>query len=378
MPLLAEKKSVQIRPVSSPQDFSEFIELPFRLYRNDPFWVPPLRAEAKEILSSKNPFWEHAEKALFLSFRNGRLTGRIAAITNRLHENIHQEACGFFGFFECENDPESAEGLLSQAQDWLQRKGKKLMRGPLNPSINDECGLLVEGFDSSPYILMTYNPPTYASLLEGYGLKKAKDLYAHTLPCHDPLPERISRLVARLQKNKEISIRPLNMRRFKKDLQIVQDIYNDAWEKNWGHIPMTQNEIQYMATKLKPILVPQAIRFAEINGKPVGFTLMLPDVNQTLKHLDGNLGILGTIKFLYYFRRINQLRLLALGVKPEYRNKGIEALLYHDARETSQKLGWINSELSWTLEDNEAINAGIQAMGGRHYKTYRIYEKQLN
>lgn len=375
-PRLSVPQSGTAFPVRSGADWEAFLSLPWEVYRGDPLWVPPIVADVREILSPPNPFWRHAERELFLVRKGSRIVGRCAAILDRLYNECQNDACGFFGFFECLQDAEAARALLDAARGWLASKGMRRMRGPASPSMNDECGLLVKGFNDPPAVMMPYNPSYYTELLEGAALSKAKDLYSYFINSAWPFPKRLSRLSELIERREGVRIRPLEMGRWDRELQTIRDIYNQAWEKNWGFAPMTPAELDYMAGKLKPILHPDAVHFAEVRGVVAAFSILLPDVNQALRHLDGKLGLWGTLKFLFYSRRITRTRLVTLGIRKEYRNRGLDVLLYREAWRTAFRKGW-TGELGWILEDNELMNRGMQALEAEQHKTYRIYETAL-
>lgn len=375
MPIQHSAK-LSIQTLRSARELENFMALPWKIYERYPFWVPPLKQEVRETLTEKNPFWQHAEKELFLAQMNGELVGRIAAIKDERHNQFHEESCGFFGFFECVNNAEVAKSLLDAAREWLKSKGMRLMRGPASPSMNEECGLLVDGFDDPPAIMMPYNPPYYRDLLEASGLKKSKELYAYFLDSKDPIPERIRFLAERIVKKENVRIRHLRKNDWEQEMRRIGEIYNQAWEKNWGFTPMTSAELEHMASKLKPVLIPEAVHFIEVGGESVAFSIILPDINQVLKKLNGNLGLWGSLKFLYYFRKISRIRLIALGVKKAFRNRGLEILLYKEAWVTARRRGW-TSELGWILENNENMNRGMEALNGRLYKRFGIYEQEI-
>ncbi len=370
---------MEILQVSDRRGMDQFIRFPWRVYKGNPNWVPPLTNEVKFVLSDKNPFFHHAEAAYFLARDGDEVVGRIAAIIDRNHINIHNEQAGFFGFFECLPEPTVAGALLDTAARWLKNRDIEIMRGPMNPSTNDECGFLAEGFDSPPMIMMTYTPPYYLDFMEQCGLSKAKDLYAYIsiikeVAAGDRLEKLSSRIKARLP---GLAIRPMNMKNFIKELSAVKEIYNSAWSKNWGFVPMTDDEIDSMAKRLKPLVVPELAVMAEVDGKPAGFMLTVPDYNQVLARLNGKLGLLEIIKFLWYSRKITDIRVIIMGVKEEYRKKGIEGLLFLESFLSAQAKGYIRSEMSWVLEDNVLMQKGCELMGGKLYKKYRIYEKRL-
>ncbi len=368
-----------IEQVNNKTGMDRFIRLPWKIYDGDRNWVPPLISEVKFILSDKNPFFRHAEAAYFLARQNGDIVGRIAAIIDRNHINIHAEQAGFFGFYESVNDPAIAEGLLAEAAKWLKERGIEIMRGPMNPSTNDECGFLLDGYDSAPMIMMTYNPRYYLDLMEACGLEKAKDLYAFILNVDEVAAgdrlERLSRGVkARVP---GLTVRPINMKAFKSELEKVKEIYNAAWSRNWGFVPMTEEEIDSMAKRLKPLVVPELAVMAEIDGSPAGFMLTVPDYNQVLSKMNGRLGPVEIVKFLWYSKKISDIRVMIMGVKEEYRKKGIEGLLYLESFKAAAKKGYRRSEMSWILEDNTVVHKGCELMGGKLYKKYRIYEKNI-
>jgi GNAT superfamily N-acetyltransferase len=341
-------------------------------------WVPPLKSDVRDILTEKNPFWQHAERELFLAKIDGEVVGRCAAIVDQGYIDFHEETCGFFGFFECVDDEAVSSALIDAAREWLQEKGMSIMRGPASPSLNEECGVLIEGFDDPPAIMMPYTLPYYPKLLEAAGLRKSKDLLSYHIPPMNPIPKRIENLSKRISRKGNIRVRSMKKGCWDEELAIVRDIYNEAWEKNWGFSPMTSAELDDMAAKLKPIVHADAVHFVEVDGKVVAFSILLPDVNQVLKRLNGKLGIWGTLKFLYYFRKIDRLRLVTLGVRKEFRSRGLEVLLYREAWITARRKGWTSAELGWILEDNEKMNRGMQALEGRVYKKFRIYDQVIN
>jgi GNAT superfamily N-acetyltransferase len=353
----------------------QFIEFPYSLYRGDPHWVPPLRIAVKELLDrSKHPFYANAEAAFFLARQDGRIVGRVAAILDKAHNRFHEEQAGFFGFFEAIDDQAVAEALLMRARQWLRERGAKFMRGPVNPSTNYECGLLVEGFNSDPMVMMTYNPPYYAALMEKAGLHKAKDLYAYLSNANTISTEKIERVADKALRATGVRVRPIDLKNFNADVERVWHVYNSAWERNWGFIPMSREEFAAMGKEMKQILKPELVLIGEVKDKVVGFALALPDVNQALKPANGSLFPTGLLKILYYQRLIKSVRVLALGVVEEYRSTGLAAGFYATLVRNARKLGFGDSEMSWILEDNVLMNRSLEAMGAKRYKTYRIYE----
>lgn len=376
--LSVHSSSVRIVPVRSRRDLHQFLTLPWKMYQGNPHWVPPLLSEVKRLLNRrKHPFHLHADVEYFLAFRGEEAVGRIAATVNYQYVHFHNQSVGFFGFFECIDDPEVATVLLQTAEQWLVARGMARVLGPMSFSTNEECALLVDGFQSPPAIMMPYNPPYYATLLEGAGYTKAKDLLAYFLDGNIPPPERLSRGVARLQQRHEITIRPVDLRRFRQDVDLIQEVYNSAWEQNWCFVPMTPEEIADLAKQLRTIGNPNLCLLAERKGETVGFALGLPDYNQALRHINGRLFPLGLLKLLWYRRSMNGSRVLALGLKPGFRNMGIDAMLYLRLWEEAPKNGYPLVECSWILEDNWPMRRGLERMGGKITKTYRIYEKTL-
>ncbi len=371
---------MNVEIVSDKTGLDQFIRFPWDVYREHPNWVPPLVSEMKFVLGGKNPFFRHAEAAYFLARKNGNVAGRIAAIIDRNHINLHNEQAGFFGFFECLPDPSIAASLLAAASNWLKERDIEIMRGPMNPSANDECGFLLEGFDSPPMIMMTYTPSYYLDYMERCGMTKVKDLYAYISVIKDQIvkSERLEKLAKAVKARiPGLTIRPANMKQFDKELNAVKDIYNSAWSHNWGFVPMTDEEIDSMAKRLKPLIIPELLIMAEVKGNPAGFFMAVPDYNQALGKINGRLGPVGIMKFLWYSRRISDIRVLTMGVKEEYRRKGIEGLLYLESFKAAMKKGYERAEMSWVLEDNTLMQKGCELMGGKLYKKYRLYEKKL-
>ncbi len=370
---------MKIEQISNKKELDEFIRFPWKVYQGNSNWVPPLVSEMKFVLGDKNPFFKHAEAAYFLARRDREVVGRIAAIVDRNHINIHKEQAGFFGFFECLPDVTVAQALLDAAAAWLRERDIEIMRGPMNPSTNDECGFLLEGFDSPPMIMMTYTPRYYLDYMEQCGLSKSKDLYAYISVIKDvKAGEKLEKLASSLKRRiPGLVVRPAEMKNFARELESVKDIYNSAWSHNWGFVPMTDEEIESMAKRLKPLIVPELLLMAEVNKSPVGFYMAIPDYNQVLKRLNGKLGPVQMIKFLWYSRTISDIRVLTMGVKEEYRKKGIEGLLYLESFKAALRKGYKHAEMSWILEDNILMKKGCEFMGGKLYKKYRIYEKRI-
>jgi len=365
---------IEVVAVDSDKALKRFVELPYGLYRGYSHWVPPLRIAVKELLDrKKHPFYADAEAEFFLALRDGEVVGRVAAILNKAHNRFHGENAGFFGFFESVDDPAVAGALLQQARKWLFERGATLLRGPVNPSTNYECGMLVEGFDSDPMVMMTYNPPYYPALMDQIGLHKAKDLYAYLSHADRVDLKKIGRIAARVLGN-GVAVRPIDMKHFDADVARVWEVYSAAWAHNWGFIPMSKEEFVLMGKEMKQILKPELVLLGEVGGRVVGFALALPDINQALKPAGGKLLPTGIVKILYHQRLVRSVRVLALGVVEEYRASGLAAGFYATLVGNARKLGYGDCEMSWILEDNVLMNRSLEVMGAERYKTYRIYE----
>ena len=366
---------IEVAPVDGKEALKQFIELPYSLYHRDPHWVPPLRIAVKELLDrAKHPFYANAEVEFLLARQDGRVAGRIAAIFDKAYNRFHQEEGGFFGFFESVDDPAVAEVLLSRAWQWLRERGAKFMRGPVSPSTNYECALLVDGFDSDPMVMMPYNPRYYAALMEKAGLRKAKDLYAYLSNANTISMDKIERVADKALRATGVRVRPIDMKNFNADMERAWQVYNSAWERNWGFVPMSREEFAATGKEMKQILKPELVLIGEVGDKPVGFALALPDVNQALKPAKGSLFPTGLLKILYYQRLIRNVRVLALGVVEEYRTTGLASGFYATLVRNARKLGFGDCEMSWILEDNVLMNRSLEVMGAKRYKTYRIYE----
>jgi len=299
--------------------------------------------------------------------------GRIAAVQNHLHNKQHRDKIGFFGLFECERDPAISRALFNTAAEWLRQHGLDTMRGPASFSLNEECGLLVQGFDGPPVVMMAYNPPWYEQLVESYGFTKAKDLLAYYLP--NALPtERMLRLADKMRERYRVSVRTLDKRRFWDEVALVRQVYNEAWQENWGHVPMTEAELTYMAKQLKPVVDPSLVVFAEADGELAGFGLALPDLNVPLKHMNGRLFPFGWAKALWYSRKITTARILILGVLVKHRRSGVAELMELELLKNGPARGIVNAEFSWILEDNMMMRAPLEKMGAAVYRVYRMYD----
>jgi GNAT superfamily N-acetyltransferase len=377
---LSSGLGVHVAPVRKRHDLRRFLTLPWCIYRGNAFWVPPLLFDLKKLLDPRrHPFHQHADVQYFLAWRGEEVVGRIAAIVNHQHVRFHDEPTGFFGFFESIDDEQVSTALLTTAERWVTERGMKAIRGPMNFSTNEECGLLVDGFQSPPNIMMPYNWPYAARLIEAAGYGKAKDLLAYLIDGRADAtpPPRLVRGIERLQQQQQVTIRPIDLRRFRQEVDSLLEVYNSAWERNWGFVPMSPAETAALAAQLRWVGDPSLCLFAEVKGETVGFALALPDYNQALRHIDGRLFPLGLFKLLWHKRKINGARVLTLGLKPDFRRSGIDAMLYLRLWEEAPKHGYPLVECSWILEDNWPMRRGLERMGARLYKTYRIYEKEL-
>jgi GNAT superfamily N-acetyltransferase len=376
-PLKGAQPAVTLVPVTSRALRRQFVELPYGLYRGVPHWVPPLRRDEHHRLSpAHNPFWAHARIELWLARQGGRITGRVAAIEDHLYNERQGEPITWFGFFEA-TDTATAAALLGAVEKQARGWNSRVVRGPVNPSLNDSAGLLIDAYDTDPYVLMPYNPVTYPSFVETAGYVKVKDLLAWSVDLTVPVSERVSRVAARVAARHGLTVRTVNLAAFDRDLAILQEIYRAAWDDNWGFVPPTDAEIRQLAADLKPVLDPGMVLFVEMRGRPVACSVALPDVNQVLKRMHGRLFPFGILHFLRRRQIIDQTRLLLLGVLPEARRIGLYPLLMAESYRRAAARGYRQGEMSWTLEDNHAVNAGIEAIGGRRSKTYRLYEKAL-
>jgi len=374
---MTRQAPIEIAAADTPRLRRQFVEFPYALYASDPDFVPMLRRDEHRRFDRRhNPFLEHAEIHPWLALSDGRTVGRIAAINDRLHDAAHGEQVTWFGFFEA-TDAEVARALLDKVEAHASTRASRAVRGPVNPSLHEAAGLLIDGFGSEPRVLMPYNPPSYPRFVEGAGYAKVKDLYAWDLDLTKPVPERIVRIANRVRKRYGVSVRPAELSRFDAELEIVKVIYRGAWADNWGFVPPTDAEIRQLAIDLRPVVDPELVLFAEIEGEPVGCGVCIPDFNQVLKRMRGNLLPFGVVHFLRRKRIINRARMLMLGVMPGARRLGLYPLLIAEGMERAARQGYLRAELGWTLEDNDLINAGIEAAGATRYKTYRLYEKAV-
>jgi hypothetical protein len=365
-----------VTPVTTARAGRRFVDLPFALYAGDKHWVPPLRRDELRRLSPRNPFLAHAEMKLWITESGGRVTGRIAAVNDHLHDSAHNERVTWFGFFEAA-DEMSASTLLDVVEGHGRSMGSESLRGPANPSLNESAGLLVDGFDKDPAVLMPYNPKHYAAWIEAAGYRKIKDLFAWHLVLGTRPADRIARIADRVARRPGVRVRKVRLAAFDAELQILRRIYEHAWRDNFGFVPPTEDEMRRLAHDLRPVIDPDLVLFVEVHGQAVACAVAIPDVNQVLKRMHGRLWPLGFVHFLRRRVLIDNVRVLLLGVDPGVRLAGLYPLLIAELHRRAIARGYRTAELSWTLEDNDAINAGIEAAGGRRSKTYRLYEKPL-
>ena len=391
---------VQQLDPNSAADRKRLVKFQFKLYKRDPYWVPPLVADRLKFLDPKhNPSFEYMQAAYFIAeavvipdhapkgVMAGGMeqdVGMIAAILNPRHNEIHGDNIGFFGFFESINSQEVAHALLQAAETWLREHGRSAMRGPLSFTMTDEVGLLVDGLNDAPRILMPYNPPYYQELLESYGLEGVMDLYAYHFDLQalfggDPnnLPAKLVRVAEKLKQRGKLSMHTLDMKNFDAEVEKLKGIYNSAWEKNWGAVGVTDHELVHYAKEMKPVLDPDLAFFIEIDGKPVGVALSLPDANFVLKKMNGHLFPFGFIQALRYQNKIEWARVWALGVLPTHRHLGVDAVMIYETALAAMRKGMKHLECSWILANNLDMRRPIENLGGVIYKTYRVYEKEL-
>ena len=380
-------KSLTIKPVETLEDRKAFLSFPWTVYKGDPYWVPPIFSERVHFTDpEKNPFFQHAEAQLYMALRGDDIVGTIAAFTNHRHNEIQNENVAFFGFFEVLEDFEAAKKLFETAEAWAKERGHTALRGPAQWSTNEECGLLVEGFDDRPRILTTYNPRYYVDYIEKLGYKYSRDLWAYALSIEEFMKNtssRLDKLTTRIMERKNITIRNINMKKYYEEVDKVKLLYNNAWSNNWGFIPMTDPEFDQLAHELHDIIDPDLVFIAEKDGKTVGFSLTVPDLNKPLqlaypKPTTPDWWIMAKLVWHWKIRKqVDWIRVYALGVIPEYRKSGIDALFYYKSALAAEKKGMAMAEMSWILDNNDKMNKPIIAMGGEVYKTYRFYEKDL-
>ncbi len=379
-------ESVRVRKVEGRSGTTRFIDAAWRVYASDGSapdrrWVAPLRIVVRDALNErKNPFYREAERALFVAERDGRVVGRIAAIENRWHNRYHNDRVGFFGFFDCADDPEAATALLGAAESWLRGRGLKIARGPVSPSMNHESGLLVEGADVPPVIMTPWHPEYVGALIDGAGYHRAKDLLGYDIPATEGLavPERLGRLAQRTATRTGVQFRTLDLKTLEREAKSVLDLYTEAWEGNWGFVPPDWDDFWHTAKDLKSVVIPEYSFVAEVDGEIVGFMLMARDLNRVLQDVpSGRLWPTTIARLARGLPKVRYGRIVLLGLRRSYRNRGLFPLFAWEAAKLAEKTGFEGAEASWILEDNDALNRPLEAMGLRAYKRWRIYEKGL-
>lgn len=376
-------RDLRIIPLSrEKQSILRFLRVSYRIYRNDPNWVAPLLMDLAKVFSDANPLFDHAEMQLWVAERDGQDVGRVAAIMDSHYRDDRGRKMAYFGFFECERDPETTRRLFQEVQGWCRNRGAAGFLGPMNPTTNDECGLLVDGFNSPPVFMMTYNPPYYIELLEQEGFRPAKDLLAYYIDLSVLPMDRLSRIAEKVRKrNPDLTFRPVLKKTLAADLAKIKEVYNAAWEDNWGFVPMTDAEVDFMADRLKPLLMEGLVWLTECGDKPVGFLLATPDYNVPIQPLKGKLLSPAIISFLPYvlgWKHVPRTRVLTLGVIPGYRGKGLESTMLIEGLKVGIAAGVTESEASWILEENVLMRRVLESIGGRVYKTYRLYERAID
>jgi hypothetical protein len=366
----------------SSRDVMRFLRVSYPIYSGDPHWVAPLLLDLKKVFTDQNPLFQHASMQLWLATRDGRDVGRIAGIIDdHFNSRNGQEPTAFFGFFEAIDDRAVSGALFSAVREWTRQKGLRRLLGPMNPTTNDECGLLIEGFDSPPVFMMTYNPSYYVSLVEAEGYRKAKDLLAFMIDLANIPMERLKKIAGKVRdRNRDIRFRPVLRKTLEQDIGKIKEVYNAAWEDNWGFVPMADAEVDFLADRLRPLLMEGLVWLAETQAEPVGFLLALPDYNPALQPLKGRLltpKVFGFVPYVLGWKRPTRTRVLTLGVKEGYRAKGLETAMLIEGLKTGFEAGVTESEASWILEDNVMMCRMLEAIGGRVYKKYRLYEKEI-
>jgi GNAT superfamily N-acetyltransferase len=371
--------SAVISRVESKADLLEFIRFPWEIYRGNEHWVPPLIKEQQQFLSPANPFFEHAEADYFLAKRNGKVCGRISASIDQNYIDLHQEKMGCFGFFETFDDFGIASCLLDTARDTLADKGMEIMRGPFNFTTNHECGLLVDGFDTDPVMLSTYNPPYYSALVERYGMRKARDLYSYLIMDPDgEINMSFMQEMAEKAAENNVTARKVDLRNVEAEMGLIKEVYNNAWSKNWGFVPLTEAEIDDFAKHMRHLVIDDLAYIGELDGRPIGFLLFLPDYNVVFKKMNGKMGPLQVLQLLLQKNRIKKGRLFMMGVHRKYQRTGVAAVMMDVAFKSAIRKGFKIADYSWILEDNMPVRSILELAGAKIYKTHRIYEMDLS
>lgn len=374
---------LKIRLVAGKADLKKFVNVTREVYRDDPNWVQPLMLERLDVLQAhKNPYFDHADVAMWVAERGGKLLGRISAQIDTLAQEKWGPNLGHFGFFEAV-DEKTGKALLDTAKAWLTERGMKRMQGPWSLNSAEEVGTLVDGFDTPPCFMMPHGRPQYDGWLKEYGFDKAKDMFAYRIDLSHAMPDRAMRIVGMAQKNAKVTMRPVNMKDFNNELAIIMDIYNEAWGENWGYVPFTEKEIKHGAEALKPVVKPYRTYICEYDGEPVAFMLTIPDVNHKLRDLDGKLGPIKALKLAYrmFNGKEDRCRVPLMGVRKKFQKKPLGAAMamwmIDVSRQHVEKRGAYFGELGWILEDNDGMNSILLEIGCEKYKAYRVYEKAL-
>ncbi len=373
---------ITIKSVSTKEDLKDFIRFAWTIYKGNPHWVPPVLMDFEPKFDKKHPFYEFGEQENLLAYRDGVIVGRIAAIKNNRYNECHNDKSGFFGYFECIDDQNVANALLDAARDWLLAHGLNKLHGPASPSSNYEYGLLVEGFDDAPRIEMSYNPPYYQTLLENYGLTKAMGLLAYQIDAKTVLDNpKFTRVAEIARERAGVTLRAINKKDMKGELKIVKDLYNKCWEQNWGFVPMTEKEINKVGEGFNLIAESSLIQFAYIKGEPVAMGVALLDYNELFQHFNGKMfpfNIFKVLKAKFFPKnKFKWVRVMLLGITPEHRNKGLDAVINYEMIKNGLELGFAYGEASWILENNDAMNRSMQTVNGKVYKRYNVYEKNI-
>lgn len=358
------------------QNVKKFVNFPFKLYKGCPHYISDLKSNIVKLLT-KDPFWQNNERALFLLYEDGEIIGRICALTNHAHNEHWQDKAGFFGFFDCINDARAANMLFHEASAWLRSKGCNTIQGPVNPSTNHTCGVLLDNFDKDPFIMMPYNFAYYDELIKSCNLEKAKDLVAFERTDKEEMSPRMQKLIARFKKNEDISFRPINLKNFDEEVHRICKIYNESWSQNWGFVPISDAEIKQTAKELKTIVKTEMTTMCEVNGELAAFAICVPNFNHVLKAWQQSSFATKIFKALSAYFKMKDCRMLMLGVHPKHRGRGLELLVVNEIIENCVKKGWNRAELSWLLEDNKGIISVVQETGCYKTKTYRIYKKHI-
>ncbi len=366
-----------LEPVTTKRQLKEFVKLPHRLYRNDPNWVAPLiMDEMKKLDRAKHPFYKHAAAEIFMARQEGKAVGRIVVIDDELWKECYGEKAAYWGWFECINDPSAAKALFDRACEWAKARGCTRIIGPMSPSANDVVGLLIKGYEEPPCIMMSYNPAFYETLVEACGNRKWKDLIAWLVD-DDTIPERLSRIMPVVEKRGKFTIRPVNMKDFAAEIKRARFIYNEFEKVNAIYTPFTEEEFDYTGQDLKVAIDPGLVLFAEVDGKPAGLSLSVPDMNVALKSARGRLFPLGIFKILLAQKKIRRIRVMSMGVLKEYRKRGIDLSFYYHTYINGLKKNYHSAELSWVEEDNVDMTNVASRLNAKPYKTYRVYERAL-